>query len=201
VKLDTVESVLKRVSVNPDLSGAVSSAEAALDAATVLLANMLEATFEYTAVTEYYSPSDSKLNTSVNLYLSRMLLAVDEKVSISANDGTGVFTEVDALTYSVDRIYGIVSLDNLSAVGRRAIQIKYVSGFEGETDERIPSWLNEAAITAAVYIMHTQVAAHGKQDILDISPEYRRLVYVMIQQYLRPRMNSLFVDVSEYELL
>jgi len=201
MKLATVAQVLQRVSINSGLSGAVSSAEAALEAATVIIANMLETTFELTAVTDYYSPSACKVNTSANLYLSRMLVARDEAVTMGQKADDGSYTDIATSSYSTDNLYGIVSIDDIPSSGRRSVRVKYVSGFDGETDDRIPSWLNEAAITAAVYVMHTQVAAHGKQDILDISPEYRRMIYVMLQQYLRPRMNSMFVDSSEYELL
>jgi len=201
MKLATVAQVLQRVSINAGLSGAVSSAEAALEAATVIIANMLETSFELTAVVDYYSPGSSKVNTGAKLYLSRMLIAGDEPVTIGYKSDDGLYTDIDDATYSIDGVYGIVSLDTIPISGRRALKIKYVSGYESENDDRIPSWLREAAITAAVYIMHTQVAAHGKQDILDISPEYRRLIYVMVQQYLRPRMNCIFVDTSEYEIL
>jgi len=201
VKLATVQAVLERVSINPGLSGAVTSSEAALEAATVLLASMLETVLELTEVTDYYSPGTSAVNSSANLYLSRMLVAKDEILTIGYKQDDGSYTDIAKDSYSVDPIYGIISLDSIPSSGRKALMVKYVSGFEGETDDRIPSWLTEAAITAAVYIMHTQVAAHGKQDILDISPEYRRLVYVMIQQYLRPRMNCMFVDTSDYEAL
>ncbi|RLA05769.1 MAG: hypothetical protein DRQ47_00320 [Gammaproteobacteria bacterium] len=199
MKLATTTSVLKRESVNSSLSGAVSSAEAGLDAATILIAGILETDFIKLEVADYYSPKT--LGASATLYLTHMFVSTEDEVEVSYGTYSGDVTEdsytvLDPVNYSVNYESGLVSLDNMPVTGKMSLKVSYLSGFSGETDRAIPSWLAEAAISGATYVMHTQVAAHGKQDILDISPEYRRMLYVMIQQHIRPRMNCMFSETS-----
>ena len=201
MKLATVDGVLSRMSVSSALGGQVTSAGVALDAATVILANMLESQFDRVAVADYYSPDFSRIGKSAKLYLSRMFLATDEAITVSygaysGNAPADAYTDILPIEYSADNEAGSIKLDNIPAYGKMSIKVTYTSGFYGESDFNIPDWLKEAAITAAVYVMHTQTAAHGKKDILDISPEYRRLIYVMVQQHMRPRMNCLFAEAS-----
>jgi len=201
VKLASATNVLNRVSINPSLTGGVSSAEAGLDAATVLLSNLLETKLDVVIVRDYYSPTLDQAGTAVQLYLSRMFLNEEETVEVSYGEYSGdvdddTYTVLDPKYYTVDYEQGKLKITSLPAYGTLSILVSYTSGFSGESDSTIPDWLKEAAISSAVYVMHTQVAAHGKQDILDISPEYRRMVYAMVQQHLRPRLSCLFADQS-----
>ena len=199
MKLATTTQVLKRASVNPSLSGALSSAETGLDMATVIISNLLETDFTKLEVTDYYSPKI--VGSSKILYLSHMFLSREDLVVVSYGVYSGnvlidEYEIVDPIYYSVDYDKGLITLDSIPATGKMSLKVTYLSGFSGETDRTIPSWLTEAAITAAIYVMHTQVAAHGKQDILDISPEYRRMLYIAIQQYIRSRLNCLFAETT-----
>lgn len=201
MKLASTTDVLTRVSVNPELSGAVTSADSALEAATVLLSNMLESEMDRVEVRDYYSPTSSQVGGSLTLYLSHMFVSEDDVVEISYGTYSGdidadTYTVIDPMYYSIDYTHGLITIDSIPMSGRMSLQVYYSSGFSSESDSTIPSWLNQAAITAAVYVMHTQVAAHGKQDILDISPEYRRMTYAMVQQYMRSRMNCVFATAT-----
>jgi len=201
VKLATVDSVLKRVSINSTLSGAISSAEAGLEAATVLLSNLLDTPLNRQEVHDYFSPAPSAVGYPANLYLTRMFVSSAQAVSVGYGTYSGdtvadVYTALDPGLFSVDHETGKVAVSKIPSSGKMSLKVSYFAGFTDETDTNIPDWLREAAITSAVYVMHTQVAAHGKQDILDISPEYRRMVYSMVQQHLRPRMNCMFSETS-----
>jgi len=201
MKLASTTDVLKRVAINNTLSGAVSSAEAALDAATVIISNLLETEFNTAEVRDYYSPRLAQAGTPIQLYSSRMFLNKEETVELSYGEYSGdvdedTYTVLDPSKYTVDHESGLIKIPSMPTYGTLSLQVSYTSGFSSESDSKIPGWLKEAAISSAVYVMHTQVAAHGKQDILDISPEYRRMVYSMIQQHLRPRLNCMFVDQS-----
>lgn len=204
MKLATTDAVLGRIAINSALSGAISSAEAGLEAATVLLSNLLDTPLVSAEVQDYFSPAPSAVSCPANLYLTRMFVNPEEIVSVSYGTYSGdttadVYTELDPSLFSVDYETGKVAISAIPASGKMSLKVSYYSGFSGENDATIPDWLREAAITSAVYVMHTQVAAHGKQDILDISPEYRRMVYSMVQQHLRPRMNCMFAETSLVE--
>lgn len=204
MKLATTTDVLGRVAINNTLSGAISAADAALSAASVILSNILESELDVVLVRDYYSPSYDKVGTATQLYLSRMFLNKEETVEVSYGAYSGdadadTYEVVDPIGYTLDYESGLLKLASIPHYGIMSLQVAYTSGFSGEADTNIPSWLKEAAISSAVYVMHTQVAAHGKQDILDISPEYRRMVYSMIQQHLRPRLRCMFADQTYTE--
>lgn len=206
MKLASTSDVLSRLKISSDLSGNVSAAESGLEASTILISNLLETDMNSAIVSDFYTPASAMVGSDVNLYLSRMFVNKEEVVKLSYGVYTGdvdadstTYTVIDPKYYSVDYASGLIKLDSVPTYGKMSIRVDYSSGFSGETDSKIPDWLKQAAITATTYVMHTQVAAHGKKDILDISPEYRRMTYSMIQQHIRSRLNCLFVETTVVE--
>ena len=198
MKLATSSDVVTRMGSSV-LAGNISiAADSVLEAATPILENIIGTPFSSSDRIDWFSYNVSSFDTSEEFVLNLQQAYVDGGIAVYfSNDGAPVlqdFSNADPVSDAslfVDTDRGIVTLLSLPMSGTSTVAVKYSAGFsEGSSD--IPSWLKEAAVSAAVRLIHAQTLSHSKDDISQAAPELHRLLQLGTSNYIRPRMNGVF---------
>lgn len=195
MKLATVQDVLARVNLSSTLASASpQSVESALEAATSLVESMLRTSLSETERIDYfdYTPSPFDSFVAPTLALTQRFLTVAPLVYFSENSNKVVpssTTLISDANYTYSFVRGTVTVLVAPPSGYGTIAVKYVAGYtEGSSD--IPLWLRNAAVSAAIYIQHTQAIAHSKKDIPNVSKVLYGILYSSINEYITTYYNS-----------
>ena len=191
MKLAKEEDVIARLNLGGTLT--VSNPQAvssALEAATSLVESILRTSLKEATRIDFFDYSGSKYGTfhPFSIYTTQGYLSGKPKVYYS-KDGKPIISLseaalVDSSSYVVDNVKGkITLLEEPPYIGNSVIAVKYSAGFSDQSSD-VPSYIKEAAISAAVYILHTQSVAHGKKDKVNMSKPLSAIVYNTLNEYI-----------------
>lgn len=194
MRLASPTDVLSRLARSAT-AGSTASAESALDAATVMLENILGTPLGVADRVDLYDNLPSRYDNPywVNqvAYLHQMF--VTGSVSAYLSDDGSPITDISGMTaessgFTLHPDLGEVVITTYDIVeGRDVLALSYTAGFVDENDTAIPPWLKEAAISGAVEVLHSQAMSHGKRDVPDMSNTLHRLLYRMVNEHIRSR--------------
>lgn len=191
MKLATAAEVLARANVsNTVASSSTQAVESALEAATAVVASILQTPIESAERVDYfdYLPSRfQKYYEPLVFKLHQRFVTEDALKVYLADDGTVAATtaelQTEAANFAIDRTRGTLHLYVEPTRGIKTVAVKYAAGFsEGSSD--IPSWLKEAAISAAVHVHHAQAISHNKDDQPDMSKVLAGILYTQLNHYI-----------------
>lgn len=191
MKLATAAEVLARANVSSTV-GASSTAtvESALEAATSVVASILQTPVEAAERIDYFDYSPSRYQNSfvpITLKLTQRFVTEDAVRVYYSTDGLPAPTtsEFQALAedFSVNRERGIIEIYSEPLPGRKTLAVKYTAGFsDGSTD--IPSWMKEAAISAALHVQHAHKITHDTEDQPDMAKVMAGILYTQLNSYI-----------------
>lgn len=190
MKLATADDVFDRM----NLTGTVGTSntttiDSALEGATSIIESVLGTAIAETQRCDYFNYKRSKFDlfSPFTLWLTQRFVigSVDIRVS---SDGTRIsdFNAAEQLSedsYCLDPSTGKLEVLEDVYQGYYTIAVQYTAGFtEGSPD--IPTWLKEAAISAAVVIQHTQAVSHGKKDQEKAGKPMNGILYSLLNEYI-----------------
>jgi hypothetical protein len=191
MKLATKEEVLARM----NLGGTASkdaAVESALDASTTIIENILGTPLSATDRVDYFDLHISPYSkaTVFEFNLEQGFVDGDALIFYSADglpiSDVSTLVPLDVAYVIPNIVTGLITVTDTPLAGTSTVAIKYSAGFnEGSTG--IPSWMKEAAISSAVYVLHTQAATHNKKDLQDMTPALTRILRMQINSHVRPR--------------
>lgn len=207
MKLVSPSKVIARMNVGRSVGANTSDViESSLDGVTPMMESVLGTSLLFTKRTDYfghqrsiytdYKPVTLKLaqmfvvEKTVKVYLSRTGNPITD-----ITDTTQVLTLSAGTEYLVDALKGEVVVFSTIPRGYRTVIVTYTAGFDSEGED-IPSWLQEAAISAAVRIHHAQAVAHNKKDTRDMSRELNSIMLAQVEQYIYSGLDVTYHDMS-----
>ena len=191
MKLATAAEVLARGNVSSTVAASNTQAvDSALEAATSVVASILQTPIEAAERIDYFDYLPSRYQQYYDpmvLKLTQRFLTDDTVRVYLSTDGTPATIsadyEVEVTEFSVNRERGILHLFSPPSVGVKTIAVKYAAGFsDGSSD--IPSWMKEAAISAALHVHHAQTIGHNKDDQPDMSKVMAGILYTQLNHYI-----------------
>lgn len=201
MRLATATDVMTRI--NRNVSN-VASIESALDAVTLLVETHLGTPLGEATRVDYYSPNFGFYHNALlhEYNLTQGFLQGTAEVfyagdSTPLGDLTGLTTIAEYSETYEDK--GKVIVMRRPVSGPSSVAIRYTAGFAVDANDIIqsaPAWLTNAGIAAATYLIHTQTGIHNKKDVLDMSPELRRIMNMHLNPYIRPRASGMFPSRS-----
>lgn len=194
MRLARVEDVVARMGGNVSSGNTSAAAGSALDAATPLVESIIGTPLAAATRTDWFSykPSVYSDSSEVVLYLTQGYVS-DAGVTVYLSDSTSPVLQDFSNATAVDDTYvilneeeGTVTLQYLPYIGSNTIAVRYEAGFSSRASS-IPEWMQQAAITACVRVLHSQKLGHKKEDTLSAAPELHRVLYAQCIEYSRPR--------------
>lgn len=190
MKLATSDKVFARMNLANSLGSTnTSGVDSALEAATIAIESILRTSLKASNVKDYFDYSLGRYSTfsPFTLWLSQRFVNNNPKVYFSL-DGKKVDIPTSRLLtvdeYILDPKTGKLVVLSRPTEGYATVLVSYAAGYR-EGSRSIPSWLEEAAITAAVATQHTQSVSHSsKKGDKDASrPMYTHL-YSVLNEYI-----------------
>lgn len=191
MKLATADEVLARANVsNTMVANHTAAVESALEAASVLVASILQTPLEEMQRIDWFSYQPSKFQRAFEplvLKLHQRFLN-DQAVTVYySEDGAPAQTEVAFemvdTGYAVNRERGTVHLYVEPVRGYKTIAVKYSAGFSTGS-VAIPTWMKESAISAALHVHHAHAISHNKDDQPDMSKVMAGILYTQLNEYI-----------------
>jgi len=197
MKLTTADKVLERMNLSGTIgSSNTTSIDSSLEAATTMIESIIRTSLKASSRKDYFDYSISRYASfkPFNLWLSQAF--VSGKIKIYFSDNT---TAVDLTTarllesteYTFDQKTGKVTILSEPYRGFSTIMVKYSAGFK-EGASSIPGWLEEAAISASIFMNHTQSIAHGKKDAQAMTKPLSGIIYSQVNEYILTPYNGLY---------
>lgn len=206
MRLAKAEDVINRLNLQGTVGTAnAGSIESALEAATSIVESILRTSLRESERIDYFDYAVGRFSSfhPFTLWLSQGYLASPPSVYFS-KDGSPIVSIADAeLVDSANVLYdaakGKVTVTaEPTYYGNSVVAVRYEAGFQSESSD-IPYFIQEAAIAAAIYIIHTQSVAHGKKDQKDMSGPLSSIVYSTLNEHIFTPYNGEY-PVSTQEL-
>lgn len=191
MKLATAAEVLARVNVSNTVAGGSTDAvESSLEAASILVASILQTPLEIAERVDWFDYTPSKYQGTfgtLSLKLHQRFVT-EEKVKVYySKDGTVAQATTDLLAldtdFSVNRVSGIVELYKEPIKGIKTVAVKYEAGFDN-LDTCVPSWMKEAAISAALHVHHAHKIGHDSKDQPSMAKVMAGILYTQLNHYI-----------------
>lgn len=190
MKLTTADKVLARMNLTGTIgSSNPTSVDSALDAATPMIESIIRTPLKAASRKDYFDYSLGRYDTfkPFHLWLSQAFVDGKPKVYV-ANQGDPVtdLAETTLLTtdqYLINRETGKVTILVQPTQGFSVIMVKYNAGFK-EAATSIPDWMVEAAISAAIFMNHTQAISHGKKDAQAMTKPLAGIIYSLVNEHI-----------------
>lgn len=192
--LATTQDVITRMGSNASMGNTSVAAGSGLDGATPIVESIIGTPLAETTRTDWFSykPSVYSDPEELTLYLTQGYVT-DAGVTVYLSNSTSPVlqdfsnaTALDAEYVILNEEDGTVALQYLPYTGTNTIAVRYTAGFLSEASD-IPEWMQQAAITACVRVLHSQKLGHKKDDTRDAAPEYYRVLYSQCIEHSRPR--------------
>jgi len=187
IQLATIEDVSKRSNVSLN-SGESAVFESSLDAATVMLATVLQTELYRASIVDSYHVRRAQGDYPVRLWTTRQFLRNDTPVNVYFSYGEQVVRNSSSLLAGSDIIVdprrGTIDILKQIDTVNTFIDVTYESGFD-TLDPLIPAWMKEAAISGAIYVHRMQAVRHGKKfDTVKLDQELYRIMRQQVSTQL-----------------
>jgi hypothetical protein len=198
MKLATAADVTTRMGSNVNMGNIATAAESVLEAATPIIENILGTPLASADRIDWFSYNDSIFDTPLEVEYNLTQAFVEGTVTFYYSEGTNPVlrdfsnaTAVDSAYVDLDEEAGRATLYSIPNTGTSVVAARYSAGFtEGSTE--IPDWLREAAIAAAVRVIHSHTLGHNKDDISQVAPELHRILMMVLNNHIRTRLHGIF---------
>ncbi len=197
MKLATADEVLTRANVSSTV-GASSTAtvESALEAATTVVASILQTPLESAERIEYFDYNPSRYQGTFQpfkLKLTQRFVTDDAVKVYFSTDGypAQISSNFEALSedFSVSRYRGLVDIFSEPLRGAKTIAVKYAAGFDDGSGD-IPPWMKEAAISAALHVHHAHKISHDTEDQPDMAKVMAGILYTQLSNFITIDYNA-----------
>lgn len=203
MKLVKDEEVLQRLSMSvPDDCATPSAVLSAVEAATPLLENAVGTSFARQTNKDYfrYYPHAYKQSSPrIILNTTNGFVDATQAINVYASSNSERVTEdtdllIDSTYYEVMSVEGRVYLYMTPAISNESLLITYTSGFTSSSGiyQNVPRWLQEAATTLAIRIMHNETNTYNKKELKNMSRGISMEAAAMVHNHVRLRMNGIF---------
>lgn len=187
IQLATVEELAQRTNVSLN-AGESEVFESVLNGATTMLEMVLQTELGLANVIDHYKVNESFTSGSLRLWTTRQFLREDSvgiylsPYGVLANTSTTSPIAKEAAYIDLKKgaidILEYVDTSNLYAI------VTYSAGFTNG-DETIPSWMKEAALSAAVWLHKMQATRQGKKfDTIELDRELYRIMRAQVSTHL-----------------
>lgn len=205
MKLVSAQSLGERLNLSDSLiTSGTTQLESVLASATSLIEGVIRTQLESRDRLDYFSPNWPRLSSysMKTISLSQKFVESGAISVYYTADGYPISSIATATKmtentdYVVDYQNGFVKLLTEPTKGVNTVAVKYTAGFKDE-GSNVPLWLQEAAITAATYVRHTQAVSHNRKDVKDLSPEIRKQLMGMLNEYVMSDMGTITPDRAD----
>lgn len=206
MKLVTANDVLKQASLNVSGVGPTSTMDSVLESVTDIVENLLDCSLEANSrldVFSYRIPAYRTAFKPFKFYLSSGF--VDESTTPLeirySNDGSrlaasGEGVVLDSTIYDVDKERGHVTFYQDVTEGYGSISVYYTNGFAVASGvlKGTPSWLRNAAISAAIRMHEAQSVGNRRKDARSVKNELASHVAMLINNHYRRAYEVAYPD-------
>ena len=199
IQLATIEELAQRTNVSLS-SGESEVFESVLNGATTMMEMVLQTELERTNIVDSYLIRETFNPASIRLWTSRQFLKEDTVQVYVGQHGTRVnrdtMSPLEADSVYIDLRKGSIEILDFVDVKNTFIEVAYTAGFT-TGDPTIPSWMKEAAISAAVWLHRMQAVRHGKKfDTVALDRELYRIMRAQVSTQLFSQYSGYFPDNS-----
>ena len=197
MRLADPEDVLRRMGVMVHTDN-LASAEAALQAATPTIESILDTSLSQRSIQDFFDYRPSRyqgrfrelvLRSSQGYWTGPPKVYFSETTSSLPQDLTQL-TPISPVWYVYDATQGTLTLILEPKQGLSTVCVAYTAGFTDAQDPVIPDWLREAAVTQALFHIHTTVVGYNSIDRRDRTGLIDHSVLAMLNPHRRTRIGT-----------
>lgn len=195
------DDVLARASMSRTLAGASDVVASVIEGAGALIESMLSTPLHRATVRDYFN--DPSKNGIGSLDLGRMFLDPSEPAMLYVSR-YGIMPPETGEAAAADQYYlwpenSMVVLNDVIVYRYSRFCFEYTAGFaaSGGVAQGVPPWLREIVVSAALYVLQTQVISHQKTiEQRDYSAILKQHLYTLIAPRIRPVAGRNFPTLS-----
>ena len=199
------EKVLERLNISGSMvSTGKTNVKSAITGATTVIESLLRTSLKRRTLVDFYNYSKGSLSkfSPVPIWLSQAYVSSIVGVQVSV-DGDPIISfggthTIEYSDYVTDMEHGRIDALAPLPQGFRTLVVKYVAGFDVSSNyDEVPDWLQEAAISAAVYLIHNQSIAHGKRDKAAMARDLARIVYQDVNEHIFTQYGGIYAATTQ----